>query len=395
MNISMLRPWVFGTLAIATSGLMQAAQAATITLKSMRFSDAKPVPHLHYEGEVVPGDLKRLAAAVRQHVDCDPKILPDTGANCAVLTLDSGGGNYVEGLDIAHFLRKNAIASWVTNGSGCFSACAFAFLGGSGYSSWRPTGAYIDRTIEPGATLGFHAPFFTPDSLGDLVARHGVEEVLGGNRESIALMIEQLVHWNVDPTVLSRIADMGPQDAFVAAYAQDLYLLRTALPNVPLQVWESSAQQALRNACMRLLAYHEQTWPYDTRKQLAGEFKHNIGQDDGGRMLSGYQIVDRPGGLTISYCAVATADVDLKSAADIALFFGPGIEGVMRPALTFFSRPEGWSTMATGGRPTQRIFQKGLIGHFFMAPEQALADGPAMTWRLIGEKYLQTGQAGQ
>ena len=395
MKISLTRPWVLGALTMATLGFVDVAQSATITLKSTRFSEAKPVPHLHYEGEVVRGDLQRLVAAVRAHVDCDPKILPDTGANCAVLTLDSGGGNYVEGLEIAHFLRKNAIASWITNGSECFSACAFAFLGGSGYSSWRTTGAYIDRTIEPGAVLGFHAPFFTPDSLGDLVARHGVEEVLGGNRDSIALMIEQLVHWNVDPTVLSRITEMGPQDAFVAAYAQDLYLLRTALPNVPLRVWEPNPERAVRNACMRLLAYHEQTWPYDTAKQLAGEFKMNLGTDDGGRKLSGFQIVDRPDGLTVSYCAVATGDADLKSAADIGLFFGPGIEGVMRPALTFFSRPEGWSTMATGGTPTQRIFQKGLIGHFFMAPEQELAQGPAMTWRLIGEKYLKTGRVGQ
>ena len=122
------------------------ALAGTVTLQSMQFSAGKPVPHLHYEGEVIEGDLERIAAAVSQYVDCDPKTLPDTGGNCAVITMTSEGGNYVEGLRIAHFLRENAIATWVKTGSYCYSACAFAFLGGSGHSSWHATGDYIDRT---------------------------------------------------------------------------------------------------------------------------------------------------------------------------------------------------------------------------------------------------------
>jgi len=106
------------------------ALAGTVTLQSMQFSAGKPVPHLHYEGEVIEGDLERIAAAVSQYVDCDPKTLPDTGGNCAVITMTSEGGNYVEGLRIAHFFRENAIATWVKTGSYCYSACAFAFLGG-------------------------------------------------------------------------------------------------------------------------------------------------------------------------------------------------------------------------------------------------------------------------
>lgn len=378
-------------LSVLTLGLGPSLQAATVTFQSERFSASKPFPHLHLEGEIVPGDLQRLAQAVRQHVDCDPKILPDTGANCAVLTLNSVGGNYLEGLEIAQFLRKNAIASWVSSGSGCFSACAFAFLGGTGYSSWRTTEAYIDRTIEPGAVLGFHAPFFAPESLDELVARHGIEEVLGGSRASIAVMIEQLVQWNVDPTVLSRITRMGPEDAYVATHAQDLYLLRTALPNLPILLWEPDAEKAVRNACTRLLAHHENTWPQDVAGRIQSGFQRDMGMDDRGRMLSGYQITDRPGALTVSYCAVASGDADLKGAADIGLFYAPGIEGVMRPALTFFSRPEGWSMFTAGATPSRQIFQKAGIGHFFMAPGQDLSEEPANVWRRVGATYLQTG----
>ena len=46
------------------------AAAGTITLKSTRFSVAKPVPHFHHEGEVVVDDLERIAAALDRYVDC-------------------------------------------------------------------------------------------------------------------------------------------------------------------------------------------------------------------------------------------------------------------------------------------------------------------------------------
>lgn len=377
---------------LAVSLAAAPAFAGTVTLQSMQFSAGKPVPHLHYEGDVMPGDLERIAAAVRQYVDCDPRTLPDTGGNCAVITLTSEGGNYVEGLKIAHFFRENAIATWVKTSSYCYSACAFAFLGGSGQSSAQSIGAYIDRTIEPGATLGFHAPYVTADSLGELVAQYGVEEVLGGNRDSIALMIQELVGWNVDDGILARITSMGADEAYTTSTAQDLYLLRTALPDAPRRMWAPDPAEALRNACMRLLAHHEDVWPYDVRGRLSGEIAYNIGIDDRGWALSGYRLTDKPGGLTVSYCATHTTDAHLGADADIALYYGPGVGGHMRPALTFFHRPEGWSTLATGGTAAQRIFQRGAIGHFFLPPEAELGGALALTWRMVGEDFLKTGQ---
>jgi len=384
-------------LALCSAALMICAtpvSAGTVTFVSTQFSAGKPVPHLHYEGEVVSGDFERIVAAVSHYVDCDPKTLPDTGGNCAVVTLNSEGGNYVEGLAIAHFFRENAIATWVKGTSYCYSACAFAFLGGSGRSFAQSIGAYIDRTIEPGATLGFHAPYYVADSLGELVAQFGVEEVLGASRENIALMIDQLVYWNVDDGVLSRITNMGADEAYTASTAQDLYLLRTALPDTPRSMWAPDPAEALRNACMRLLAHHEDVWPFDVQSRLSGPMAYNIGVNDAGHALSGYQLVDRPSGLAISYCATHTTDAHLGANADIALYYGPGVGGGMRPALTYFHRPEGWSTLGTGGTAAQRIFQRGTIGHFFMPPETQLAGAHALTWRLIGEDFLRTGKTG-
>jgi hypothetical protein len=375
------------TVAICCLAMSLAAPAfaGTVTLQSTAFSAARPVPHFHYEGEVVPGDLERIALVMSQHVDCDPRILPDTGGNCAVFTLTSEGGNYVEGLEIARFFRAHAVATWVKTGSYCYSACAFAFLGGSGHSSWPATGDYIDRTIEPGATLGFHAPYVAADSLGELVAQYGVEDVLGGNRESIALMIQELVRWNVDKSVLAHIANMGADDAYRAINAQDLYLLRVALPDAPRRFFAPDPAEALRNACLRLLAQHEDAWPYDLRGRVNGEMAYDIGVDDAGRALSGYQLANRPSGLTVSYCAVPTSEAHLGTAADIALYYGPGVGGAMRPAVTFFHRPKGWSTLGTGGTAASRIFQKGTIGHFFLPPDAELGGARALIWRLTSE----------
>lgn len=97
-----------------------------------------------------------------------------------------------------------------------------------------------------------------------------------------------------------------------------------------------------------------------------------------------YQLVEQPSGLAISYCALPTVEADLRGDADIALYYGPGIEGPMRPGTTFFHRPQGWSTLGTGGRASQRIFQKGTIGHFFLEPAQELGGALALAWRLIG-----------
>lgn len=362
------------------------AGAGTVTLKALQFSESRPVPHYHYEGPVLAGDLDRLAGVMEPALACDPAALPEAGGNCAVVTLNSPGGNYIEGLKLAHFFRANAVATRVNTGAACYSACAFAFLGGSGTAPGR-IGAYIDRTLEPGGTLGFHAPYFAAESLGEMVAEHGLEEVLGGNRESIALMIGQLVEWNVDKSILAEIADMGADEAYRTLVAQDLYLLRVALPRAPVKLWNPDPADALLNACLRLIAYHEEGRPYDLQERLMRLppiMRHDIGVDEAGRALSGFRIVENPGGLKVSYCAVPSDEAGLEGDADIALYTGPGIEGTMRPVLSFFHRPGGWSRLGAGGRGDRGILQKGTIGHFFMPPARELDNGLDMVWRLLG-----------
>jgi len=123
-------------LAVLALGLLATpGWAADMWLVSNHFSAERFVPHLHYSGPVMEGDAEALASLFDEVLECDVSALPAEGGNCAVLTLSSPGGNYIEGLKLALLLRERAVATVVEAGTSCYSACAFAFLGGSGFSS--------------------------------------------------------------------------------------------------------------------------------------------------------------------------------------------------------------------------------------------------------------------
>src|SRR5690606_30214794 len=109
------------------------ASAALVSIISMQYSAAHPVPHLHYEGGTTAGDVEALKQVYESFVLCRTECMDGEGGATAVLTMNGPGGDYYEGLALADFLRANHIATVVERGMKCYSACAFAFMGGSGY----------------------------------------------------------------------------------------------------------------------------------------------------------------------------------------------------------------------------------------------------------------------
>ncbi|ODT68253.1 MAG: hypothetical protein ABS75_21100 [Pelagibacterium sp. SCN 63-23] len=355
-------------LPVATPGL-----GAEIWLASNQFSVERPVPHIRYSGPVLEGDAEALAGLLDQTLACDVASLPAGGGNCAVVTLDSPGGNYLEGLKLASLLRERAVASVVEEGFQCYSACAFAFLGGSGYSSQQGVGAYNDRIIEPQGIVGFHAPYFASEDLSTLVADHGMEAVLGASRHDIALMIEQLVDWNVDPNILGYLVSMGPDETYDVTTGEDFYLTRSHLPPSPLDRWIGDPSIAIRNACLRLLAHHNSSFLDPAPDAIGDVYLVDFARNDAGQSLSGFRIApDNP--LAATYCAVPTEQADLSGDVDLSLFTAPGITGAARPMLSMFHRPDGWSSLGTGSDNTKRIFKRGGLNAMFTAPFQNVAD---------------------
>jgi len=359
VSTTILAAWlVFG-------GLASSAMAASVSFAALHYSADRFVPQFHFEGPVTEGDATALAALIDEFVECTPDLLDITGSNCAVVTLNSPGGDYIEGLRLAALMRERAIATVVEANAECYSACAFAFLGGTGYARQEGIGAYIDRMIEPGGILGFHAPYFASEALDGLVAQFGMDDVLGASRDDVALMIQQLVDWNVNANALSYIASMGPTETYDIVEGEDYAMLWAQLPPAPLYYWNSNTADALRNACINLLAYHLESWPSEVAAQVALDPETALANNEQGQPLSGFRLTaDNP--LAASYCALPNEQFDLNGDVDLSLYTAPGVSGSARPLVSLFSRSEGWSTMGTGGDPTRRHMQKGSLSQLFV-----------------------------
>jgi len=98
---------------------------------------------VYLDGPIVDGDLDRLKAKGLAAED--------------ILSLNSNGGRFQEGLAIARYLFDTEVGSIVEAGNSCFSACAVAFLGGAALG--EESSSLAARSVSPGARLGFHAPF--------------------------------------------------------------------------------------------------------------------------------------------------------------------------------------------------------------------------------------------
>jgi hypothetical protein len=355
--------WLVALLLIAALGTVP-AQAALISIVSMHYSATHPVPHLHYEGDTVPGDLATLEEMYNTFVKCRISCSGPDGMPTAVLTMNGNGGSYSEGLAMADFLRANHIATVVERGAVCYSACAFAFLGGSAYSSQDGVGAYIDRVVEPGSTVGFHAPYKNEDAFRAALEERGAMAAQGDTRDALSLMVKELVKWNVDPEVIFKMVGMGPDQTYDLKTAEDLYLARVNLPPTPSKGWITDLPAAIKNVCMRLIAIDERGDPADTWWRFQSEFTEGIGVAEYAGPISGFTLGDRP--LDIGSCSAPDETLASDGEYEVSLYFTPGIDGFNAASTSFFNRQKNWSSAGQGRVPTKRIMAKGALNSYFL-----------------------------
>lgn len=360
----MTRLLAAGLAAMAAFALSTPALAGTISIVSMYYSNAHPVPHLHYEGETVSGDVADFQRMFDSFVHCRTECATDDGRPSAVVTLNGPGGNYHEGLALADFFRANNVATVIETGASCYSACAFAFLGGTGYSSNDRIGQYVDRVIEPGGTLGFHAPYRNEESLRSALEERSPSELMSENRDALSLMVKELVKWNVDPGIIHHMMNMGPDELYEILGADDYYMVRAALPPVGSASWIIDVPTAVRNACIRLLALYERADPLDLRDRIDTPFEEGIGTNKVFGSLSGYRLSDRV--LDVGHCSATDESIATGTNLQVSLYLNPGLDGSSEPILTFFNRDDHFSTAGIGGDPLKRVFQRGGIGHWFL-----------------------------
>ncbi len=170
----------------------------------------------HFTGQVAAGDLAKIKA----------RFEDEYGG--ATLCLDSPGGSFSEALDIAEYLlfHPDSIATRVKTGAVCESACSLIFLAGKQVEEGETYWMTYDRTLEPGARLGFHAP-----SLGlPAGATYSSSHVTQGFKVAI-----EAARRAFEMSTIPDNNDAGPR-AFASAYVmarflgtapEDMYMIDT------------------------------------------------------------------------------------------------------------------------------------------------------------------------
>lgn len=183
-----------------------------------------------------------------------------------VAVLDSDGGDFNAGIELAALFQELAIATDVRAGARCLSACAIAFLGGSRQpenTNRNRAKAELppkvpDRSISVDAKVGFHAPFLPKvgDGVTSAVLMDAAYAAAVKAMTRLATLVDNF-HVSVDvlPTLLRPTRDgFFYVDADAAGYLTinvygltDKYLLNAR-----------ETRSGISNACINRF-YHEKT----------------------------------------------------------------------------------------------------------------------------------------
>jgi hypothetical protein len=196
-----------------------------------------------FEGKILPGDSKQL-----EIIEAEPEPT-------FVCLSSKEGGNLAEGLKFFEYFWNNSIATVVRNGDSCISACALAFMGGNGVVG-TDTIRYPMRYLEPGATIGFHAPSLEIGPANTLRAEIVNAQFAGAVRIASRLFdLSRTIERNVQTFpdfLLGKILRTPPNELYIPNTVADMVLLDV----VPywVKVERPQGNAFVQNVCLNLLA---------------------------------------------------------------------------------------------------------------------------------------------
>ena len=188
------------------------------------FKDHK---HIRVSGDIALGDADRLIEVLATLDPFDP----------TVVSFDSPGGDYREGLQLADILQARNVSTYVDAGDTCLSACALAFLGGRQEVIRRILYA-PRRFVHMDATLGFHAPFNTSypaiPTLNDQTMRLVADLFYGQAREAIRALQTRTKSLEISSDFVFDLLGKGPEeflyiDRYREAAQNKIYVLADGL----------------------------------------------------------------------------------------------------------------------------------------------------------------------
>lgn len=210
-----LRAWLSLGICLCLTEMVQAADVKFVGKVEHEGSEAIA---FRLEGEINDTDPAGVKAALaKARIGNDGEVWPSI-----VVELDSSGGSYQSGLDLALLFRRLGLATVVKSGDHCFSACALAFLGGTQRAT-DPTPAsddgpipdqLPDRSIERDAQLGFHAPYLALS--GSAYTADNVSEAYTAAVLGISRFIAIADHLYVSTAELPKLLKPTRDDLYMA-----------------------------------------------------------------------------------------------------------------------------------------------------------------------------------
>ncbi|MCQ0989164.1 COG3904 family protein [Jiella marina] len=366
------------SLFIVAAWALSAASAAAGEFRLVReqFSATRSEPLILLSGPIEKGDAERLAALIDEVCasrECDYQN------TAAMLSLNSPGGSFTEGIALAETMREKQVASIVENGSLCLSACALAWLGGSSFHPTGGVGTYIDRYVEPDGQIGFHSPYLSDAAIAALPEEERLGTQATGLRLGISKMVRFLASFGVDPLVIDRIVAMGPDEVMTIETVADVVAFRGELPPVPVSTLGFDRRAITYNVCLKLLAHHNGT-DLDAPSNLESSYgEAQTGKTRSGEAFLGFEISDRP--LTIAFCGANASQAIPSDDFTISLarmaWKDDVSETYTEPFTNFVFSKVGWNQAAYDGqRATQSILRLTPMVSWLLPKQMRLADLP-------------------
>jgi len=257
----MLFPLTLCAAMVSALTLASMTHAAEVVFEGIKDGQIGPEAEFRLEGDIVEGDSGRVAEALRK---ADVSRQQDPWRRI-VIALNSSGGEFHEGIDLAITFRRLGLATVVRSADACYSACAIAFLGGvdlpkdptpvgenDPLPSQKPS-----RSLEKDARLGFHAPYLAVPNgnyEAGLVQDAYRAAVLG-----IARLVALADRLYIVPAELPRLLAPGRDEMYMADDVDAVRVLGIAYTDYSYQIRENYGftHSMILNACVNRY-YHLQ-----------------------------------------------------------------------------------------------------------------------------------------